>query len=125
MQSGIVTRGFAANTIVTRGYGKGEPVQRRPVIIEALAGVARRGRSAYKKQVETVLVAAKLMRVNSIRPDPQIVGTDSTTFTKDDPRVRARSVAKLIGTEVKKTSERIVIRVARILDPKEESDGDS
>ncbi|MHA2020923.1 MAG: hypothetical protein ACW96N_04360 [Candidatus Thorarchaeota archaeon] len=119
---GLVTRGFVSGTHVTRGYGLCKQ-KRVPIIIEEIQRRARRGREAYGRTLEKVIVTAKLLLYNKSEPDPQIIGSDSVSFYEEDPRVRTRAVAKLMGTEVKKASNKIVIRVAELLDPKDGQDG--
>lgn len=118
----IVTRGFVDNTIVTRGYGGTGII---PRVVEEIRRRTRRGRSAYGKVVRDVIVMAKLLRYNEDTPDPQIVGKDVHGIPTTDPRLRTRAAAKLIGTEVKKASSQIVIRVTELFDPKDEPDGNN
>lgn len=118
---GLVTRGFVAGTHVTRGMGKCKVKQVK--IVADLAKIARRGRRGYKRTLNRVIVTAKLLMYNDCEPDLQIVGSDTKEFYREDPRVKTRAVAKLIGTEVKKASSQIVIRVAEFFDPKDDGDG--
>ena len=121
---GLVTRGFVAGTHVTRGHGackkKIVPI---PPFVEEIQRRIRQGRSAYGRTLKDVIVTAKLMFYNERDPDPQIVGSDSVSFHEEDPRTQARAAAKLVGTEVKKASSKIVIRVAELFDPKDGQDG--
>jgi len=109
----IVTRGMGRKQrIVTQGYGRS--------IIEAVVRVAKRlvviGQSGTKRalrELEDVIVWAKLIRVNDVKPDKKIEG-----FIKIKLNAVKRivvTIAEGISTRTHAAWEDIKITVKRII----------
>lgn len=110
IQSGLITRGLTAGTILTRGLGTSSastPIQRAVTAARRLI----RGKS---KQLKRIIVSARLLVVNDEEIIRKIQGNDIITFYEDTRYSGPRVIAKWISNGVKNAVNRIVIRASRI-----------
>jgi hypothetical protein len=106
---GLVTRGFIADTIITKGLGEcpKTPIQRA---VEA----ARRLIRGKGKQLQKVIVSARLLAINDEEIVKRIQGSEVITFYEEERWSGPRVIAKWISGVVKNTVDRIVITANRI-----------
>lgn len=77
-QPGIITQGFLANTVVTRGFVP------YATVTPPAAQVIRRGGSARRRQLQRIIVSASLVSVNGNYRDWDLSGHDAKQFTIDE-----------------------------------------
>jgi hypothetical protein len=105
---GLITRGFIADTIITRGLGECPTPVARAVI------AARRIIRGNGRKLKRIIVSAKLLVVNEEIVKENIQGNDIVTFYEENRYSGPRVIAKWISGVVKNTINRIVIKANRI-----------
>lgn len=109
---GLVTRGFTANTIVVRGLtSSAGTVVSPPVLPRFVSG--RRSREV-EKQVFTMLVSARLIKVNDERIE-NVYGSASTKYVEETLTTKPRILITNVQTTIIETTRRIFIEVKNII----------
>lgn len=108
MPQGIITRGYASKTIITRGYAG---VFRR--VIEAVVNLIPHGRSSKKRrEVEETTVWAKMIELNGRPPKTSVEGRIRINIDKTTRY--AVPVTEHVTTRIKRFLSDIVITVSRV-----------
>jgi hypothetical protein len=101
----IITRGLGASRgkpgragLITQGYGG--PIF--TAILESARVTVLHGRSATKRVIEEIVITAKLVRVNGIRPKENVQGSVRVLLEA------FKKSAKIIISEVKATVKDVV-----------------
>lgn len=111
---GLITRGFLANTIMTRGLVI-------KVAKEAAKIVKRLGRSG-RRQFHRIAVAASLLRVNDEEVWEDVSGYDVQVFDSDDIRFPPRVIVARLGIRVRSALREIIVRAKRLLGSNDDDD---
>lgn len=107
---GLITRGFVADTIVTRGMGECPRAPIPRVIVAAKKIIRGSG-----KKLKKIIISAKLLTVNEEIMEEAIRGQDMAIFYEEDRYSGPKVIAKWLNKVVKNVAHRIVIRARTIL----------
>jgi hypothetical protein len=107
---GLITRGFVADTIVTRGLGECPKAPIPRVIVAAKKIIRGSG-----KKLKKIIISAKLLTVNEEIVEEVIQGQDMAIFYEEDRYSSPKVIAKWLNKVVKNVAHRIVIRARTIL----------
>jgi len=88
-----------------------------PAVIDFFRRQFRHGRSAIGKRIYDYAVSARLVAVNDVEPDVQIVGRSTMRVVDEDPRTDVRVGAAWMRSSVRRIAEGIVIRVTGLISP--------